>query len=94
MTTSPSGTGYRLLLTRKDMSLETVQEIQRQQKEVVKSAVENSYQAKIELLSFIETVSSKATLEDVKIDGIRTARKKARRKEHKDLGVIVNELRY
>ena len=75
----------------KDMSLDTVQKIQRQQKEVVKSAVEDSYQAKIELLSFIETVSSKATLEDVKIDGIRTARKKARRKEHKDLGVIVNE---
>ena len=75
----------------KDMSLDTVQEIQRKQNEVVKSAVEDSYQAKIELLSFIETVSSKATLEDVKIDGIRTARKKARRKEHKDLGVIVNE---
>lgn len=75
----------------KDMSLDTVQEIQRKQKEVVKSAVEDSYQAKIELLSFIGTVSSKETLEDVKIDGIRTARKNARRKEHKDLGVIVNE---
>lgn len=75
----------------KDMSLDTVQEIQRKQKEVVKSAVEDSYQAKIELLSFIGTASSKETLEDVKIDGIRTARKNARRKEHKDLGVIVNE---
>lgn len=75
----------------KDMSLDTVQKIQRQQKEVVKSAVEDSYQAKIELLSFIGTVSSKEMLEDVKIDGIRTAKKKARRKEHKDLGVIVNE---
>lgn len=75
----------------KDMSLDTVQEIQRKQKEIVKSAVEDSYQAKIELLSFIGTVSSKETLENVKIDGIRTARKNARRKEHKDLGVIVNE---
>ncbi len=75
----------------KDMSLDKVQEIQRKQKEVVKSAAEDSYQAKIELLSFIGTVSSKETLEDVKIDGIRTARKKARRKEHKDLGVMVNE---
>lgn len=75
----------------KDMSLDKVQEIQRKQKEVVKSAAEDSYQAKIELLSFIGTVSSKETLEDVKIDGIRAARKKARRKEHKDLGGMVNE---
>lgn len=70
----------------KDMSLETVQEIQRQQKEVVKSAVEDSYQAKIELLSFIESVSNKEILEGVKIDGIRKARKNARRKQHIDLG--------
>ena len=75
----------------KDMSLDKVQEIQRKQKEVVKSAAEDSYQAKIEVLSFIGTVSSKETLEDVKIDGIRAARKKARRKEHKDLGGMVNE---
>ncbi len=75
----------------KDMSLETVQEIQRQQKEVVKSAVEDSYQAKIELLSFIESVSNKEILEDVKIDGIRKARNNARRKQHIDLGGNIDE---
>ncbi len=75
----------------KDMSLDKVQEIQRKQKEVVKSAVEDSFQAKIELLSFIGTVSSKEALEDVKIDGIRTARKNARRKEHIDLGGNIDE---
>ncbi|MBO5463609.1 MAG: Mu transposase C-terminal domain-containing protein [Clostridia bacterium] len=75
----------------KDMSLDKVQEIQRKQKEVVKSAVEDSFQAKIELLSFIGTVSSKEALEDVKIDGIRTARKNARRKEHINLGGNIDE---
>lgn len=75
----------------KDMSLDKVQETHRKQKEVIKSALEDSYQAKIELLSFIESISSKEMLEDVKIDRIRKARKNARRKEHIDLGGNINE---
>lgn len=40
-----------------DMSLDAVQDIQRQQKQLVQDTMRDNYQAKIELMSFIETVS-------------------------------------
>ena len=75
-----------------DMSLVSVQDIQRQQKQLVQDTMRDNYQAKIELMTFIETVSEQANqTEDVQIKGSRSARKSARRKQHKDIGGSMDE---
>ncbi len=75
-----------------DMSLDKVQDVQRQQKELIQSATRESYQAKIDLMSFIETVTSTAnSTDDVQIKNIRSARQKERRKQHKDVGGVIDE---
>ena len=66
------------------MSLNDVQELCKKQKELVQESTRENYQAKIELMSFIETVSAKQS-GDVKIKGIRKAKQSAKRKLHKDL---------
>lgn len=49
-------------------------------------------QAKIELMSFIETVSAKVnTTEDVQIKGSRSVRKSAKKQRHKDIGGVIDE---
>ena len=75
-----------------DMSLDAVQDIQRQQKQLVQDTMRDNYQAKIELMSFIETVSAKVnTTEDVQIKGSRSARKSAKKQRHKDIGGVIDE---
>lgn len=75
-----------------DMSFDAVQDIQRQQKQLVQDTVRDNYQAKIELMSFIETVSSKSkTTDDVQIKGSRSARKSAKRQQHKDIGGVIDD---
>ena len=74
-----------------DMSLETVQDIQRQQKQLVQDTVRESYQAKIELMSFIESVASKPKSSDVQIKDTRAARKSATQKQHKNIGGVIDE---
>ena len=73
-----------------DMSLDNVQELFRKQKELVQESTRENYQAKIELMSFIETVAAKPTTE-VQLKGSRTARKKEIRKRHKDVGEFMDE---
>lgn len=74
-----------------DMSLEAVQSIQRQQKQLVQDALRDNYQAKIELMSFIETVSATATPTDnVQIKGSRSVRKSATKQHHKDIGGVMD----
>jgi hypothetical protein len=73
-----------------DMSLDNVQELFRRQKELVQESTRENYQAKIELMSFIETVAAKPTTE-VQLKGSRVARKKEIRKRHKDVGEFVDE---
>ena len=52
----------------------------------------DNYQAKIELMSFIETVSAKVnTTEDVQIKGSRSARKSAKKQRHEDIGGVIDE---
>ena len=75
----------------KDMSLDNVQEIQRKQKELMKDTTRDNYQAKIELMSFIESVASKSKSSDVQIKDTRAARKSATRKQHKDIGGVIDE---
>ena len=74
-----------------DMSLDSVQEIQRKQKELLKDTIRDNYQAKIELMSFIESVASKSKPSDVQIKDTRAARKSATRKQHKDIGGVIDE---
>ena len=74
-----------------NMSLDSVQEIQQKQKDLMKDTMRDNYQAKIELMSFIESVASKPKSSDVEIKDIRAARKSATRKQHKDIGGIIDE---
>ena len=75
-----------------DMSLDAVQNIQRQQKQLVQDTMRDNYQAKIELMSFIETVSAKVNpTDDVQIKGSRSARKSAKKQRHKDVGGVIDE---
>lgn len=70
-----------------DMSLDAVQNIMSQQKQLVQDAMRDNYQAKIELMSFIETISATATPADnVQIKGTRSVRKSATKQRHKDIG--------
>ena len=72
------------------MSLSEVKEIQQKQRQIENDAIRENYTAKIELLNFIETVSSKPT-GDVKIKGIRKAKQSAKRKLHRDIGGELDE---
>lgn len=75
-----------------DMSLDAVQDIQRQQKQLVQNTMIDNYQAKIDLMSFIETVSTKVNpTDDVQIKGSRSARKSAKKQRHKDIGGMIDE---
>ena len=74
-----------------DMSLDSVQEIQQKQKELMKDTTRDNYQAKIELMSFIESVASKSKPSDVQIKDTRAARKSATRKQHKNIGGVIDE---
>ena len=74
-----------------DMSLDSVQEIQQKQKELMKDTTRDNYQAKIELMSFIESVASKPTSSDIQIKDTRAVRKTATRKQHKDIGGVIDE---
>ena len=67
------------------MSLSEVKELKQKQKQIENDAIRENYTAKIELLNFIETVSSKPT-GDVNIKGIRKAKQSAKRKLHRDIG--------
>ena len=74
-----------------DMSLDSVQEIQQKQKELMKDTMRDNYQAKIELMSFIESVATKFKSSDVQIKDTRAARKSATRKQHKNIGGVIDE---
>ncbi|MBR4890875.1 MAG: Mu transposase C-terminal domain-containing protein [Clostridia bacterium] len=74
-----------------NMSLDSVQDIQQKQKEIMKDTIRDNYQAKIELMSFIESVASKPTSSDVQIKDTRAARKSATRKQHKNIGGVIDE---
>lgn len=75
-----------------DMTLDAVQDMQRKQKQLVHDTMRDNYQAKIELMSFIETVSAKVNpTDDVQIKGIRSTRKSAKRQQHKDIGGVIDE---
>ena len=64
--------------------------MQGKQKRLVQDALPNSLQSKIELMSFIETVSAKERpAEDVQLKGIRSARQSARRNNHIDIGGVI-----
>ena len=74
-----------------DMSLDAVQNIQRRQKQLVQDTMRDNYQARIELMSFIETVSATATPTDnVQIKGTRSVRKSATKQRHKDIGGVMD----
>jgi len=68
-----------------NMSLSEVKEIQQKQRQIENDAIRENYTAKIELLSFIETVSAKPS-GDIKITGVRKAKQSAKRKLHRDIG--------
>ena len=77
---------FSLIESRYDnMSLSEVKELKQKQKQIENDAIRENYTAKIELLNFIETVSSKPT-GDVNIKGIRKAKQSAKRKLHRDIG--------
>lgn len=66
-------------------SLAEVQEMQKSQKEIVKSVVEENLQAKIALAEHIETIAErKKSDKDITIKEIRNHKKREQRKNHRD----------
>ena len=72
------------------MPLDTATDVKEQQKKLVKDAIRDSYQAKINLMSFVETVASSNIVGDVKIKGTRNTRKIEKKRRHKDIGGVLN----
>ena len=71
-------------------SIAEVQEMQGKQKQLIQDAIQDSLQSKIELMSFIETVSAKEKpTENVQLKGIRSVRQSARKKNHIDIGGVI-----
>ena len=68
-----------------DMSFSEAEEKRSEQKELEKQALRENYNARIALLSFIETAAQKPDKE-VSLKGIREARSMAKRKIHRDIG--------
>ena len=72
-------------------TLEQVTEIKRGQEAIVRNEAEEALQAKIRLMSFIETAAEQKTPpEKVSIKGIRDKRQSEKRKNHKNIEVIKN----
>ena len=72
------------------MSLDTAMNAKKQQRLLVKDAIRDSYQAKINLMSFVETVASSNIVGDVKIKGTRNTRTMEKKRRHKDIGGVLN----
>ena len=72
------------------MSLDTATDVKEQQKQLVKDAVRDSYQAKINLMSFVEAVASSDPVGDIKIKGARKAKMSEKKRSHKDIGGVLN----
>ena len=71
-------------------SLEKVSEIKKGQETIVRNEAEEALQAKIRLMSFIETVAELNTpLEKVNIKGIRDKRQSEKRKNHKNIEEVI-----
>ena len=68
-------------------TLEQVSELKQSQDALVRNEAEKALQAKIQLMSFIETVAvHKQSSEHADIKGIRENRKSEKRKQHEDIG--------
>ena len=73
-------------------TLEEVSEAKQNQDALVKNEAEKALQAKIRLMTFIETAVNESTPSaDVNISGIREKRQSERRKKHRNIEVIGNE---
>ena len=68
-----------------NMPLSQVKELQKMQKTIEQDAIRENYDAKIKLFSFIETVAEKKNC-FANLEGIRSARRSAQRKTHKNIG--------
>ena len=68
-----------------NMPLSQVKELQKTQKTIEQDAIRENYDAKIKLFSFIETVAEKKNC-FANLEGIRSARRSAQRKTHKNIG--------
>ena len=73
-----------------NMSLNEVFNLKEEQKLLVNNSLQESYQAKIELMRFIETIAEKPK-SNVKTKNVRDARRAAVRKEHKDIGEMIDD---
>ena len=74
-----------------DKTLKEVNSMLSRQKLVIKNEQEANYQAKIDLISYIEGVSSGKKTNKTNIKGVRSIRASERRKRHKDLGEELDE---
>ncbi len=71
-------------------TLEQVSELKQSQDTLVKNEAEKALQAKIQLMSFIETAAEqKQSSEHTAIKGIRENRKSEKRKQHENIGRIL-----
>lgn len=73
-----------------DMALNEAFNLKEEQKLLVNNSLQESYQAKIELMRFIETMAEKPK-SNVKTKNVRDARRAAVRKEHKDIGGTIDD---
>lgn len=73
------------------MTFSDVQETQKKQKQLEEDALKEHYSAKINLLSYIETVSEKGKGKTAEIKSIRSVRQAEKRKLHKDVGGEIDE---
>ena len=56
---------------------------------IVRNEAEEALQAKIRLMSFIETAGTETPPEKADIKGIRDKRKSEKRKNHKNVGEVI-----
>lgn len=71
--------------------LSDVDDLLSKQSDLIKTEQEASYQAKIDLLSYIEGVSLKNSPNNIELKDIRKTRAREKRRNHKNLGENLNE---
>lgn len=69
-----------------EKTVEEVESILSEQKVIIQSEQEKGYQAKIDLLTYLENVVSGKKTKNTEIKGVRKTRAKEKRRNHKDLG--------
>ena len=73
-----------------NMSVDQVNSLQARQRDIVRDAMEENYQAQVELMNFIEAASAGKDRSVASLKDIRQARARAIKENHRDLGEVID----